>query len=157
MHKHLQLAMEYAKSHTYDDTLEYKLCAVIVSGGSVVSVGYNKRNTNAFVEHYADLARGGGRTYCMSTHAELDAILAVRSKIDLSGSKIYVARLRKHKGMEPIGMARPCPICERALFAYGIKRAYYTIDANYYGIMKPNAEAPTSACDKIVRVDYFEV
>lgn len=153
MHKHLQLALQYAKEHTYHDSLDYKLCAIIVSGGSVISVGYNKRNTNAFVEHYADQVKGQGRDFCMSTHAEQDAVLLSRYKTDLTGSKIFVARLRRHKTMDPIAMARPCAICENVLKAYGIKRAYYTIDNDHYGIMKPGSG--NAGLDKIIRVDNY--
>lgn len=153
MHKYLLQAIEYARSHDYDKSLDYKLCAIVVSGGNVISVGYNKRNTNAFVEHYADQVKGKGRDFCMSTHAEQNAVLLARNKTDLTGSKIFVARLRRHKGMDPIAMARPCPICENVLKAYGIKRAYYTIDNDHYGIMKPGME--DNAYDKIVRTDIY--
>lgn len=153
MHKYLSLAIEYAKQHDYHPSLDYKLCAIIVSGGNIISVGYNKRNTNAFVEHYADQVKGKGRDFCMSTHAEQNAVLLARHKTDLTGSKIYVARLRRHKDMDPIAMARPCPICENVLKAYGIKRAYYTIDNDHYGIMKPAME--NNGYDKIVRNDIY--
>lgn len=132
MLKHLNIADKYCIEHEYDDSLEYHLCAVIVRGGSVVSVGYNKKGTNAFVEHFADLARGK-RDYCLSTHAELDAIVKARNKTDLRGCKIYVVRRKLSGGY---GMARPCAICQYALFNYGIKKAYYSINDNEYGTMK---------------------
>jgi deoxycytidylate deaminase len=59
----------------YGDQIDYHLCAIIVRGGSVISVCYNKHNTNAFVEYYTDITRGKGRDFCLSTHAEQDAIL----------------------------------------------------------------------------------
>lgn len=145
LHKHLQTAMVLAESNTYDDVLDYHLAAIIVRGGSVVSVGYNKSNTNSFVEHFADRVKGK-RNFCVSTHAEMDAILRVRNKIDLTGCKIFVAR-KKLIDHSP-GMARPCAICEEVLRSYGIKRAFYTIDTEHYGIM---TVGDSQTRDKIVR------
>ena len=135
MNKFFRIALQNAQDHDYSDQ-EYHLCAVLVRGGSVVSVGYNKRNTNAFVEHYTDLAKGQ-RDWCMSTHAEMDAVLQVRSKTDLQGTKLYV--IRKHQDVKNygvFGLAKPCEICEHVLYNYGIRRAYYTIDDHNHGVMK---------------------
>lgn len=132
MNKFFRIALQNIINHDYGD-LEYHLCAVIVRGGSVVSVGFNKRNTNGFVEYYTDLARGQ-RDWCLSTHAEMDAVLQARSKIDLRGTKIFVTR--KLLGNMKFAMARPCEICQHVLYNYGIRRAYYTIDDTTYGVMK---------------------
>lgn len=129
------MALQSASDHDYGD-LEYSLCAILVRGGSVISTGYNKRNTNAFVEHYTDLAKGQ-RDWCMSTHAEMDAVLQARGKTDLRGSKIYVVRIKQNtEKYGTFGMAQPCEICKHVLYNYGIKKAYYTIDDNTYGVMK---------------------
>lgn len=130
--KYLKLAEKLSLEYEYDDELEYYLCAIIIKGGNVLSIGHNKKATNGFVEHYADVARGI-RDYCMSTHAELDAIHNGRSKSDLRGAKIYVVRILPSGG---VGMARPCPICQCALHNYGIRKAYYTISDIEYGVMR---------------------
>jgi len=132
MHKHLKAAARLAHDHEFDAGLEYYLCAIIVKGGNVLSVGYNKKATNSFVEYFADLARGK-RDYCMSTHAEQDAILQARSKIDLSGTKMYVVRIKPSGGL---GLAKPCIICEQAIYNYGISRVYYSIGTEEYGVLK---------------------
>jgi len=135
VNKFFRIALQYAQAHDYEDQ-DYHLCSVIVRGGSVVSVGYNKRNTNSFVEHFTDLARGQ-RDWRTSTHAEMDCVLQVRSKIDLRGSKIYT--IRKHKDFKKyslFGMAKCCEICQHVLYNYGIKKAYYTIDDHTHGVMK---------------------
>jgi deoxycytidylate deaminase len=134
MHKHLELALKRASSHVYDPNADYHLCALIVRGGSVISVGYNRRSTNAFVEHYTDQVRGCGRGYSLSTHAEMDAVAQARDKTDLTGCKIYVARRRMGDGTT--GLARPCEICQTVLWSYGIRKAYYTIDNENFGVMK---------------------
>ncbi|MFA6049732.1 MAG: hypothetical protein WC761_00775 [Candidatus Paceibacterota bacterium] len=145
MNKYLDMAMAYAKENDFERCLEYNLCALIVRGGSVVSVGYNKRGTNAFVEHYGDMAKGK-RDWCLSTHAEMDAVLKARGKIDLKGCKVFVARRRKLDGL--CANARPCEICQHVLYNYGIRRVYYTISENEFGQMK--IDNPAKVFDKMV-------
>lgn len=147
LHKHLQTAFSLVEANLdrYDRAQDFHLAAVVVRGGSIISTGYNKTNTNGFVEHFADKVRGK-RNFCLSTHAEMDAVLRARSKTDLTGCKIFVARRRLIDGGS--GMARPCAICEEVLRSYGIKRAFYTIDANHYGIM---CVGETQTRDTIVR------
>lgn len=146
MHKFLEMARKYAEDHEYDTGLEYHLCAILVRGGSVLSVGYNKRGTNAFVEHYGDLSKGE-RDWCLSTHAEMDAVLKARDKTDLRGCKIFVARRRKIDGAS--ANARPCEICRHVLYNYGIRRAFYTISQDEFGQMK--IVNPAKVFDKMVR------
>lgn len=135
MNKFFRIALQNIDQHDYADQ-DYRLCAVLVRGGSVVSVGFNKRNTNGFVEHYTDLAKGL-RDWNMSTHAEMDAVLQARQKTDLRGMKIYVVRKRQDtEKYGTFGMAKPCEICQHVLYNYGIRRAYYTIDDQNFGIMK---------------------
>ena len=137
MNKHLQYAIKQALTHEYEPNIDFHLCAVIVRGGNILSVGFNQRKTNAFVEHYTDKVRGGGREYCLSTHAEHSAINLVRKKIDLTGCTMYVARLRPSLSKYgQLGLARPCHICQHMLLSYGLKKAYYTINDNKYGVMK---------------------
>jgi len=147
MLKYITLAEKFAVEHKFDNALEYNLCAVIVRGGGIVSVGYNKKSTNAFVEHFADLVRGE-RDYCLSTHAELDAICKSRSKSDLRGTKIYVVRIKPSGGL---GMARPCVICQKALYSYGVKKAFYSITNSEYGVMRLNSEPDSLANDLVMK------
>ncbi len=131
MNRFLEMAKQQAISHEYDDSLDYRLAAIIVSGGRTMSVGYNKRCRNSFVRHY----QKGIRDHCQATHAEMDAILRARKKVDLTGSKIYVARVGGHGGKE-YAMGRPCDMCENVLYRYGIVKAFYSIDENHFGEMK---------------------
>jgi len=155
VHKYLQRAIKNAHDHDFTDlTMDFKLCAIIAKGGVVLSVGFNKAQTNGFVEHYTDQIKGD-RDYNMTTHAEMDAVLSARSKTDLRGSKIYVARIRPPGNLDgkSIGMAKPCEICQNVLWAYGIKRAYYTIDDNNYGIMKVlHRDVPQEGDDQTIYV-----
>jgi tRNA(Arg) A34 adenosine deaminase TadA len=152
MNKYLRMAMSFAAENEYDDTLEYHLCAVIVRGGAVISVGFNKKGTNGFVEYYGDLAKGE-RDWCLSTHAEMDAVYKARGKIDLRGCKIFVVRRRKLD--HSYAMARPCEICRHVLYNYGIRRAYYTISENEFGQMK--IVNPATAFNKSSRLNHDKV
>jgi deoxycytidylate deaminase len=144
MNKFLKLSIKEARNYKYEDLLHYRLCATIVSGGSVLSTGYNKTAGNSFVQYLYSLDLTDKPF--MNTHAEVSAILKVRNKIDLKGSKIYVVRYKPK--LNDVGMARPCATCEIVLKNYGITRAYYTIDKNHYGIMNIS-----SGTDRIVRVN----
>lgn len=136
MHQYLKIAIKNAARYNYDDNIEYRLCAVLVKGGNIISVGYNQRKTNSFVEYYTDKIRGK-RDFCLSTHAEMHAVLQARAVTDLRKSKIFVARIKYNKfhNNSFCGLAKPCEICQNVLLSYGIKRAYYTIDDNNYGVM----------------------
>lgn len=100
--------------------------AVIVRGGQILSIGVNKCKKNGFIKAYAH------HDFC-NTHAECDAILKARKKIDLTNSKIYVLRVRRDG---KLSNSRPCAMCLKAMKHYGIKRAFYTIDNDTYAVMK---------------------
>ena len=130
--KFLDRAAAYARTADYDPTLYFHLCAVIVRGGKILSVGYNNRHGSAMQEYYRV------DEFCVTQHAEVDAVLGARRKIDLTGAKIYIARtlLDDTENKPRLGLALPCEMCRAVLFAYGISRAIYTIDNNSYGVLK---------------------
>ena len=133
MHRHIDMAMSFARSYSHDPSLPAVVTAMIISGGRVLSVGYNSRANSGLQERYKQ------NPHCNSIHAEVDAILNVRRKIDLTGSKIVVVRrLRFDSERNPaLGMAKPCiTMCQAILYAYGIKKAIYTINTNEYGVMR---------------------
>jgi tRNA(Arg) A34 adenosine deaminase TadA len=74
-------------------------------------------------------AKSGGwpGQYLPATHAE--ARLA--NKLT-PGSVVYVARTLKDG---TIAMAKPCKACQNALRHRGVKRVYYTIANNEFGVM----------------------
>lgn len=147
MNKHLKAALDL--THTCDKDMDFYHSAVIVGGGKVISTGVNRWVTNGFVEHYTNRIRGP-RDYTLVMHAEMDAVLKARNKTDLNGCKIYLARRRKDQFTPGLpGVARPCPICEEVLRAYGIKRAYYTMDEHHYGVMHLTKHETE---DRIVRI-----
>lgn len=148
MHKYLRFAIKQAQQHEYPGHISYRHCAVIVKGGSIVSIGFNQSKTNSFVEHYTSITRGP-REYCVSTHAEMHAVIQARGNTDLTGCKMYVARINyKHNATMNCGISRPCPICQNVMNSYGIKKALYTIDDFNYGVMKVQTQEIT---DKIIK------
>lgn len=95
----------------------YRLGAVIVKGGCVISTGFNKiRYVKGRIERKNEI----------SLHAEQAAILAIIHRLDaLAGSTIYVSRVRSDGSH---AMARPCPYCMRLIQSVGIKKMVYTTD-----------------------------
>jgi deoxycytidylate deaminase len=118
LHRFLEMAKRFAAHHQYERNMEYRLCAVLVKGGKSISVGYNKRTRSELMRRFAIRDH-------QTVHAEVDAVLQVRRKIDLTGCKIYVVRLLKNGNT---AIARPCGTCQEVLKAYGIKTMVYTTD-----------------------------
>jgi hypothetical protein len=52
-----------------------------------------------------------------------------------SGATVYVARIRLIDGS--FGMAKPCRDCYKILKGKRVKRIYYTINDNEYGVIEP--------------------
>jgi tRNA(Arg) A34 adenosine deaminase TadA len=134
MNRHIDMALSFARAYDHDPKLTAILTAMIVSGGRVLSVGFNRRKPsgNGLQEYYKT------NPFCNSIHAEVDAVLSARKKIDLRGSKMYIVRRQRGDTIEnpKIALAKPCTMCQAVLYSYGIKRAMYTISNNEYGIMK---------------------
>lgn len=62
----------------------------------------------------------------------MSAILVARAKIDLCGSKLFVARVKP----TGVGMARPCDACQFACSMHGIRKLTYTISESEWGVLK---------------------
>ncbi len=127
MNKFLKLAEAFAKEHEYNAYLDYRLCAIIVKGGKVISVGFNHHGCTGLTRRYRN------KEHVISTHAEVEAVQIARKKTRLEGSKIYVVRIRKDG---TFGNAQPCDMCMSILWNYGVSKCIYTIDNNSEGRMK---------------------
>lgn len=120
-------AMEMAQRHPHRKNVVSLHAAIIVRGGAIISTGINKPKRNSFVDLHAY------HPGC-TIHAEVDAILKARKRTDLTGAKIYVARVKKGCGSS--GTSKPCPMCQEVIKKYGIKKVYYTSDNDYYETMR---------------------
>lgn len=90
--------------------------ALIIKGGSVLSVGINvNKNNPTFV---------GEATKNWSVHAEVAAIRALKDE-NLKNAIIYIARINKHG--KPM-MSKPCEKCAAVIKKAGISKIVYTID-----------------------------
>ena len=112
----LHLAMKIAESSS---GCNKKHGAVIVRGGSVLSVGFNKwRNRPPML--FNSLPKD--ELKMLTIHAEVDALSHLK---DAAGATIYVARVNKNS--EP-RYSRPCDDCYAAIKAAGIKKIVYTVN-----------------------------
>ena len=68
-----------------------------------------------------------------SSHAEG----RVLRKLGKNGT-IYVARVSKKD--RTLAMARPCGMCQVRLKAFNVKRVYYTINSEQYGVWMPDSD-----------------
>ncbi len=64
---------------------------------------------------------------------EIHAERRLAAKLDV-GSTVYVARIRRDDGS--IAMSKPCRCCENALRHRGVKKVFYTIAPNEYGVIE---------------------
>lgn len=106
-----QMARQVARHHRISDReegefpLSYHIGAVLVKGGSILSVGWNtRRNQNAPIR---------------SEHAEMRALRLCKNP---HGASLYVARAI-NKGWSE---AKPCYPCVERLYESGIRQIHYT-------------------------------
>ena len=121
----LELARRVASNGTYG---KLKHGAVLVKGGNVVNVAFNKSTFTSFGNRVRNNYTCGHAT----VHAEIGAILGVpRSKT--AGATIYVVRINRNGQYR---MSKPCPMCEDVLKFVGVKKVVYTTDGNNIGEYK---------------------
>lgn len=99
---HINRALGLA--NTLIDKYQFPLGAVLVSGGRIISLGWNRLENGV--------------------HAEMKAIMRAR-KSSLNKAILYVARARRDQAH---GCAKPCAKCEALIKKSGIKMVIYTTD-----------------------------
>ncbi len=104
----------------WDPRLEAWVGAVIVKGGAVLGTGVNKREANSYTT-LPWLVRL--RPHCASLHAEVDAVCRLRRRVDLTGCRMYVARMTRDRRT---ANARPCDLCTAVLRKYGLVSVAWT-------------------------------
>jgi deoxycytidylate deaminase len=113
---------------TRDPNLTAYVGAVLVRGGRVLSVATNISGfVNKWAKRYNDLY--AHHEFIESTHAEVAVILRARKKIELTGSKLYVARMTI---AGEVSFVSPCPMCVEVIKLHGISRVFCTIDSQTY-------------------------
>lgn len=103
-------ALELAKAK--ERNVMFQLCAIVVSGKTIVSVGFNTPKTHTISR----------RTTMQQLHAEMSAIIQVPYR-NLDGCDLIVVRATR--GGKP-GMSKPCRYCEEIISKCGARRVLYT-------------------------------
>src|SRR3954469_14354585 len=107
--------------------LRFKVGAIIVSAGRIISSGFNERRFTRFLKD---------RRHIESLCAEQSAILKLltaRKQNELVGSVLYVTRMNKHG----TAMAKPCEACQDIIRSVGIRKVYYTNELAYVVEYRP--------------------
>ena len=121
----LELAKRVAQNSTYG---KLKHGAVLLKGGNVINVAFNKPDFSSFGNRFRNNYTCGHAT----THAEIGAILGIpRTKTE--GATVYVVRVNRSGQYR---MSKPCPMCEEVLRFVGIKKVVYTENGNTVGEYK---------------------
>ena len=106
---------------------DYRHGAILVKGGSVISVSTNKNSHARFGKRFRK--RGCGHA---THHAELGCVLGL-DRSTTRGSDIYVVRIGK--GGE-LRMSKPCEMCESILKHVGVRRVFYSINEDSLGCVR---------------------
>lgn len=112
--RYLDLAISLARQNP---NVKWKLAAVGVKGGRVLSVAMNTFRQNSSPPgtiHYLDLGH----------HAETNCLHLSKTV----PKTIYVARVNKK--LEP-ALALPCPACYDALCLAGVRRVFFTTSTGH--------------------------
>ena len=118
----LELARRVAINSTYG---KLKHGAVLIKGGNVVNVAFNKPDFTKFGNRFRNNYTCGLAT----THAEIGAILGL-SRSTTEGATVFVVRVNRRGEYR---MSKPCPMCEDVLKFVGVKKVVYTTDGNTVG------------------------
>jgi pyrimidine deaminase RibD-like protein len=101
---------EYKKKHP-ENVKKATVIAFVVSRGSIVSVGFNRRRFSA----------DGKFTY----HAEENSLKKAGRRA--KGAELYVIRIKKDGSR---GLARPCNGCQDIINKSGISKVWFSLDAS---------------------------
>lgn len=112
---------------------DVKMASAIVRRGKIIAFGTNSNKSHPLQAKY------GKNKESIVLHAEISAIKNALREMrleDLEKCDIYVLRLKKTRpfGTKWVwGMSRPCIGCQRAIKAFSLKKAFYTMDDGSYG------------------------
>jgi tRNA(Arg) A34 adenosine deaminase TadA len=105
-----------------------------------IKIAYSKNDGRSFRVGSIGIRKdgvivGAPNAPCPTPERKAHAEYRVSSKLDY-GATLYVARVLRQDGSAAI--ARPCPNCQRVLISKNVKKVYYTISPNEYGIWFPD-------------------
>lgn len=123
----LEISRKYAVRHRYPRKIGFRHAAVLVSGGRIISVGYNGLYSG--VRFDPALAVASGR-FQNENHAECACCERVKNPESLVGAKIYVSRI---SAAGRLVNSRPCRLCQISALHFGISRIIYSVSETEYG------------------------
>lgn len=104
-----------------------KIGAVVVNKHRIISSGYN----SYIRKHPIQIKYNKERFDTPSTgclHAEMDALIPLINKVDLSRASLYIYRELKDGRL---GLCRPCEACMKLIKELNIKKIFYTTYDGY--------------------------
>lgn len=114
LRKAQNLAIDLARANPY----KYKVAAVAVTGGAIVSVGMSSGKTHPLQSKYTAKSETKPPDILPTLHAEIDCIQGCSIHIDT----MIIARVLKDG---TLGISKPCPICDLALRDFKVSTIYY--------------------------------
>lgn len=112
---------------TLSDFPGVRIGAVVVNKHKIISSGYNSKSRCHRLQ--AELNQKRFNTPSRGEiHAELDALLPLINKVDLTNAQLYVYREYKDGALAP---CRPCKSCMSVIRHCGIKKIFYTTKDGY--------------------------
>ena len=105
-----------------------RLASCMVHKGSVVAWGFNSMKSHPLAQRF------GKNSDAIFLHSEVDCIrnaVKVLEPRELVRSTLYTARVKQVSSIDRRmvhGLARPCAGCARAITAFNIGRAVWTLD-----------------------------
>ena len=101
--------------------------AVLVKGGSVLSLSCNKDKFSSFAKRFRCESMGTA-----TSHAEIGCLCGV-TRQKTSGATIYVVRINQEGEFR---LSKPCPMCHEALKHCGIKKVVYSTNNGFAEMYK---------------------
>jgi len=114
--------LDKARQESLKSSYKYRLGAVLVRKGKIISRGYNKISHNPLKFF---------RKWDNSIHAEIDCIIKAPYEM-VEGSTLYIFRELK---TGELAMARPCEFCLAYIHYRKLKKIVYTI-SEYPGYLE---------------------
>ena len=110
-----------------------KMVAFLIHKNKVISFGVNSEKTSFYQYKFRLRSEVNNADFIYDkTHAEIAAIKKIHPSFDdWEHVELFVCSKKKDGSFR---LARPCPICEKAIREKGIRKVYYT--NNYNGITK---------------------
>lgn len=120
--RYFELAANIAAQGSF---YNYKHGAVLVKGGSVINTAHNECVHSRLADRFKKHDGWGTR------HAELNVCLGIDKKVTFNAD-LYVVRINK-EGL--YRNSRPCEMCMDTMKFLGIRRVYYSISQESYGVI----------------------